>query len=176
MRYNIFNKAHLPLKTALITSCLSINKIINDSTISAIATLREVEEVLNIFTEQVAYESSHILPFVFDYEPSVWNNYVNEHNKAANEVIKLRLLIQSYSKQKKADDKINFLSLISESYNDFMLSNFNHMHDEEAVLNEILWRYYPDNVLKQIEEKMEIIPHLVKQTEHRAGFQMANAA
>jgi hypothetical protein len=36
--------------------------------------------------------------------------------------------------------------------------------------------YYPDNVLKQIEEKMEIMPHLVKQTEHRAGFQMANAA
>ena len=66
--------------------------------------------------------------------------------------------------------------LINESFNEFMLFNFNHMDDEEAVLNEILWRYYPDKVLLQTEEKMNILPHLVEHSAQRRDYQIATAA
>lgn len=175
MRYNIFNKAHLPLKTAMLSGCISISESI-EGKISASGALQKVEEVLDIFNEQVTYEALYVLPLIFEYEPSIWNNYTSEHNKATKLITNLKELVQLYYKQKKKADKLKILTLLGQSYNECMLFNFNHMDDEEAVLNEILWRYYPDSILIQIEENMDILPHLVKQTVERTGFQIATAA
>lgn len=49
------------------------------------------------------------------------------------------------------------------------------MDDEEAVLNEILWRYYNNTVIMQMETAMNILPVLMKQSQ-RKGLEMSNAA
>lgn len=175
MRYNIFNTAHLPLKRSLLAACISVSGCVENKTSSAEA-LRKVEEVLQVFNEQLTYETLYILPFVFEYEPSVWSNYTSEHNKAARLSKNLSGLVLLYNKQKKKDDKESILKMINESYTGFMLYNFNHMDDEEAVLNEILWRYYSDEVLKQTEEKTDILPHLVNRSKPAQTFTIANAA
>lgn len=50
------------------------------------------------------------------------------------------------------------------------------MDDEEAVLNEILWRYCNDTIIRQIENEMSVLPGLVKQHQKTAGLQIATAA
>ena len=174
MRYNIFNKAHLPLKRSLLNACISFDKY-KEEEISSGEVLQKAEEVLYIFNEQLTYESLHILPLIFEYEPSIWNNYTSEHNKAARIAKNLKELAKELQRQKRVEDKLKILELIIERFNEFILFNFNHMDDEEAVLNEILWRYYKDPVLVQIEERMDILPHLLKSSK-RTEFQIASAA
>ena len=176
MRYNIFNTVHLPLKNALITNCLGVSDLPNQSYASSARTLNNLEELLRVFNEQIDYEKLYVFPFIFDYEPSVWNNYITEHMRAASVANNLKNLIRTYCKANNAEDKTNLKKAIIRSYNEFVLFNFNHMDDEEAVLNEILWRYYPDEVLIQIEEKMEILPRLIGQSPQKTEFKVASAA
>jgi hypothetical protein len=122
------------------------------------------------------FEGLHILPLVFEYEPSVWNNYISEHNRISGICNNLESLIQSYYKQPKAKDKLDTVASISKSYNEFMMANFNHMNDEEAVLNEILWRYYRDQVLSQLEEKMDTLPDFIKPQPYQRKLRIATAA
>jgi hypothetical protein len=142
---------------------------------STTQTLKEVDEVLNLYNEQINYEALHIFPLIFEYEPSIWNNYTTEHNTISKLAEKIRSLIQSYNSQQGNNNKSKIKSSISASFNEFILANFNHMDDEEAVLNEILWRYYDDNILRKIEHTMNILPHLLKAGE-KTGFAIATAA
>ena len=175
MRYNIFNQAHRPLKLALLSTCISLSRNGDWDLSSALESIRKVEEALRVFNEQVKSEASCILPFIFEYEPSVWSMYTSEHHKAMNLCYNLKSLVHSFYKLKDADDKLTVMGLVSESFNEFVLFNYNHMNDEEAVLNEILWRYYNDSVIRQIDNEMSVLPGSIKpyQTE---GLQIATAA
>jgi hypothetical protein len=175
MRYNIFNKAHLPLKTALISGCIAITGAV-DGQAPATDALLKVGEALGVFNEQVGYEMLHVLPFVFEYEPSVSATYASEHEKTARIARRLRALLHAYGQKQAPGDKMATLQSILNEYNEFVLVNFNHMDDEEAVVNEILWRYYPDTLLLQLEEKIDILPHLQQQQQQKNRFQIATAA
>jgi len=174
MRYNIFNRAHLPLKTALLSGCISLSKIASDKSDGIKEILEIVEKVLNTYNEQISYEALHVLPLIFEYEPAISSNYTTEHNLIAMAARSLSESLQSYQAQQK--NHAHLLKDIVKRYNDFVLLNYNHMDDEEPVLNEILWRYYGDNVLKQTEEKMDILPHLVNKYPEKRGLHFATAA
>ncbi|GEO10810.1 hypothetical protein [Segetibacter aerophilus] len=176
MRYNIFNKAHFPLKTSLLSACVSIDKIATHGVTFAADAVEKVKNVLQAYNETIVFEGLHIFPLVFEYEPSVWNNYASEHNRMTRLANYLKSLIQSYYHQSKAKDKLDLIASISKSYNEFMMANFDHMNDEEAVLNEILWRYYRDQVLSQLEEKMHTLPDLIKTQSYERKLQIATAA
>jgi aspartate-semialdehyde dehydrogenase len=175
MRYNIFNKVHRPLKESLLSTCISLSRNGEWNISSALEAIRKVEEVLEICDEQVKYEAINILPFIFEYEPSVWNAYTSEHHKVMNLCRDIKSLVQSFYKLKGTENKFAVMELISEKFNEFMLLNYNHMDDEEAVLNEILWRYYTDAFIIEMENHLTIVTASVKQPKKK-GMQMANAA
>lgn len=175
MRYNIFNHVHRPLKESLLSTCISLSRNGDWNVSYASEAIRKTEEVLQICYEQVKYEAMNILPFIFEYEPSVWNMYTSEHYKMLNLSRNLESLVQSFYKLKGAENKSAVMKLISESFNEFMLLNYNHMDDEEAVLNEILWRYYNDAVIMQMENEMNVRAASIKHPQKKA-MQMANAA
>ncbi len=112
----------------------------------------------------------------FEYEPSVWITYTGEHHKAMNLSHNLENLIHSFYELKDAADRLTLMELISRSFNEFLLYNYNHMDDEEAVLNEILWRYYNDALITQIENEMYVQRDLVKQHKKIEELQIATAA
>ena len=176
MRYNVFNKVHRPLKLALLSACISLSNDGDWDLSSAAKTIRKVEEVLQVFNEQVKYENLHILPFIFEYEPSVWSMYTSEHHKAMNLSYNLENLVRSFYQLKDAEDRIGLMESISKSFNEFVLNNYNHMDDEEAVLNEILWRYYDDAFIRQIENEIYVQARLVKQHKKTERLQISNAA
>ena len=176
MRYNIFNQAHRPLKLALLSTCISLSKDGEWDLSTAAETIKKVEEALQVFNEQVKYESLHILPFIFDYEPSVWIMYTSEHHKAMNLSYNLENLIRSFHELKDTEGRLTLMESISKSFNEFVLNNYNHMDDEEAVLNEILWRYYNDAFIRQIENEIYVQPGLVKQHKKTERLQISIAA
>src|SRR5919107_5897255 len=96
MRYNIFNQVHRPLKLALISTCISLSRNGDWNLLAATEAIRKVEEVLQLFKEQVQNESLHIFPFIFEYEPSVWAMYSSEHHKGMNLVHQLETLVESF--------------------------------------------------------------------------------
>ena len=54
--------------------------------------------------------------------------------------------------------------------------NYNHMDDEEAVLNEILWRYYSDQFIMQMENELKTVINGPTKQSKKKALQMANAA
>jgi len=176
MRHNIFYTAHRPLKLALISTCISLDQQHANENTNSADVIKKISEVLYIFKEQIRNESTYILPIIFDYEPSIWNMYTAQHHKGMNQLRDLEDLISAF---KKAEDeqKAAMISLISGAYNEFMLFNFHHMDDEEEVINEILWRYYKDTYLLEVEAAFKTLHPAVKQQHATAALtQTATAA
>lgn len=174
MSYNIFNHAHLPLKTALISGCITLTGSEHEVP-SSEKCIRKIEEVLRVFYEQVKFETAQILPFIFEYEPSIWNTYTTEHHKGNNLACNLESLMLACDKAKDEKEKLALFKVLKEAYNTFVLFNFHHMDDEEPVLNEILWRYYPDSFMKEITEGINFHSSL-KYEPQREELEMAEAA
>jgi hypothetical protein len=86
----------------------------------------------------------------------------------------LKSLIHSFYKEKGVENRGAIISLIRESFNDFMLLNYNHMDDEEAVLNEILWRYYSDNAIMEMEKTLHVKQGSLRK--QKREMEMAEAA
>lgn len=174
MRHNIFNKTHLPLKSALISACIALTDAINQPD-GQEAAIQKVEKVLRVFKEQMLYETLHILPFIAEYEPSVSASYLTVHEELSIPAAGLQRLVRKYGLHQ-GGDQSTWLGSMIEAFNAFMMASFNHMDDEEAVLNEILWRYYRDYQLVQLEEQIEILPHLVQEKNGSEKIRIATAA
>jgi hypothetical protein len=150
MSYNIFNQAHLPLKLALISGCTFLDKNNNSDTTSASKSVTKIGEILQIFKNQIQHETLKILPLIFEYEPSIWAMYTSAHHKANNLCHHLEMLVQDFKQAVDTEEVFELTDMARKIYNEFVLYNFHHMDDEEPVLNEILWRYYKDDVIVQI--------------------------
>lgn len=162
------------MKLALLSTCISLSRNGDWDILSASESIGKVEEVLQVFSHQLKSEASCILPFIFEYEPSVWSLYTSEHHKAMNLSYNLENMIYSFHTLKNEDDKLMVMEMISENFNEFVLFNYNHMDDEEAVLNEILWRYYNDNFIGQIEYELKVLAGSIEN--YQKGLQIATAA
>lgn len=161
MRYNIYNQVHRPLKLAMLETSIELTKDGLSTTESRAKLVQNVSNVLSLFNQLVRYEYTYILPLVFDFEPSVWNTYTTEHQAAMNLGRKLEDQLSSLKRKRDEAAKASLLAAIRETYQTFMVFNLHHMSDEEEVLNEILWRYYSDNVLVEIEHGMKVLPMLM---------------
>ena len=138
MRYNIFNEVHRPLKLALLKTCINLSDKKPFDMREVTEALKKVDEVLAIFNEQVKFEDGTVLPLVFEYEPSIWDIYVRQHEKQMCLARKLDNLVNSFRTSKDEIAKWDIMILIDEAFNELILSGFNHMDDEEQILNKIL--------------------------------------
>jgi hypothetical protein len=157
MRYKMYNEVHRPLKLAMLQTSIEITAA---TTGNAEHHIKKIEEVIALFKELLQYEHSYLLPLVFEFEPAIWNMYTTEHQAAMNVCRKLEDAIVTFNHRTDEEKNQNSVRKVFESYDAFMTFNLHHMSDEEEVLNEILWRYYSDNVLVEIEHAMHILPQL----------------
>jgi hypothetical protein len=176
MRHNIFNQVHLPLKHALLTTCIYLCKEDCKSIAGAKLAVQKVQEIIPIFKEQLKYETNYVLPLVFVYEPSIWDAYTMQHQKAMNLLNDLEVLISSFKNAKDKKDQLFLMSSLHEAYDDFMMFNYHHMDEEEEVLNEILWRYYNDKVLTNAVEQFNEVPSVLHHYMPVTVLQKATAA
>jgi hypothetical protein len=164
MRYNIYNQVHRPLKLSMLKTSVEITAMptINNENTSEL--ISKIEEVMQLFKELVQFEHTYVLPLVFDFEPSIWNLYTTEHQAAMNLCRKVEDRISFYKNRTDENRKVAAMKSVTEAFEQFMTFNLQHMNEEEEVLNEILWRYYSDNVLMEIEHGMQVLSMSAQQS------------
>ena len=150
MRYNIFSEIHQPVKLALLSTCITLSKKNEWNFKKAEKSIRQVADVVNTFYTQLQIEEQHLLPLVFVYEPSVWDVFARQHRQLVAMADKLQQLIYSTKQTEDVIEKFTAMIEIDSIYNEFIMANYNHMDEEEEILNEILWQYYSDETLQSI--------------------------
>jgi len=149
MSYNIFNQVHLPLKLALLSGCTALSENNFPDFSSAAKAVSKVEQALATFHHQQKFETENLLPLIFEYEPSIWVMCISEHHKVNNLARDVENITRTYKRSEITSEKQELMARLVLSFNDFVLYNFNHMDNEEPILNEILWRYYDDKFIQQ---------------------------
>lgn len=153
-RYNMFNQIHKGLRVLLYDTAAMLGRTDFDNAEQYEAVAGRVKEVMDMFDNHAHHEDSFVLPMIEEYEPAVVEAFEQEHitdhslgQKLRGSIMALDLAVDSGAKKQLG------LSLMR-SFIEFMIFNLQHMHKEETVLNNILWRYYSDEELLETNKKI----------------------
>lgn len=117
-------------------------------------TARLLNEVLDLFDKHAATEDHWILPAIAQYEPSVTSLFAEEHVKDHELGEKLRSIIKGLQEAGSLKDQETWGAVLRPVFIEFMTFNLEHMAKEEDVLNRLLWRYFSDEELRDITQKI----------------------
>jgi hypothetical protein len=154
MRFNIFNQIHKGLRALLYDTALTLQQTYFNDPDEAEIALQKVTTVVNLFDAHAAHEDHFVLPAIQHYEPSLVDAFEQEHVEDHALSQKLRDLLTVYNYAIKPEVKIETGLLINRAFVEFMIFNLEHMAKEETVLNKVLWRYYSDDELRAINQRI----------------------
>lgn len=153
-RINIFNQIHKGLRAALYETALSLQQADFTSEQEAEESLNKVKEVIMLFDEHANKEDHYILPALAAYEPSVVDAFEKEHLTDIALAGKLSDTVDAFHSLLKAGERADAGKKINIDFVEFMVFNLNHMAKEEDIINNLLWRYYSDADLLQIQQRI----------------------
>jgi hypothetical protein len=165
-RYNIFNNVHKGLRGLLYETALLVQQTDFIKKEEAKIALEKITEVVELFEKHANTEDTLVLPSLAEYEPAVVNVFEEEHEKDHQLSTRLLDLVFVFTHSITDETKIETGKAINIAFVEFMVFNLNHMAKEESVLNKLLWRYYTDEQLHDITQK--VLSHLTP--EHIARF------
>ena len=150
-RYNTFNQIHKALRALLYDTAMCLQQTDFETAEECDAVIEKVLSVLELFEEHAHHEDNHILPAIFSFEPSVVDAFEQEHVTNLQLGRALQETIAEMYRTKRDTEKLRLGKQLTNTFIQFMIFNLNHMAKEEDVLNAILWRYYSDAEIRQIE-------------------------
>jgi hypothetical protein len=153
-RINIFNQIHKGLRAALYDVALHLQQADFTSEAESETALEKVKEVIMLFDEHAHKEDHFILPAIVQFEPSVVDAFEQEHVTDLELSGQLSSSVESFKTLLKAEDRALTGRNLSISFVEFLVFNLNHMAKEEDVINNILWRYYTDSEILQIQNRI----------------------
>jgi len=153
-RYNIFYQIHKGLREMLYNSASLLQQTDFSQLSQRDHTARQVNEVLDLFDKHAATEDHWILPAIAQYEPSVTSLFAEEHVKDHELGEKLRSIIKGLQEAASVQDQETWGAVLRPVFIEFMVFNLEHMAKEEDILNRLLWRYFSDDELKGITQKI----------------------
>lgn len=156
-RYNIFYQVHKGLRELLYNTASRLQQTDFTNAEETAVILKQTRLTIDLFDKHAATEDSMILPAIQQYEPSVSTVFSEEHVKDHELGEKLRSILKGLQESASQNDKNTWGVVLRPVFIEFMVFNLEHMAKEEEVLNRLLWRYYSDEELHAITEK--IITH-----------------
>jgi hypothetical protein len=84
------------------------------------------------------------------YEPALVEAFENEHEEDHRIGEQLVHLVQIFHAARGEEERMIAGSGVAKAFMDFMIFNLQHMSREEMLLNPILWAYYTDEQLLQM--------------------------
>ena len=153
-RYNIFNQVHKGLRELLYQTASHLQQTDFSTNQEREAILEQVNIVVDLFDKHAHTEDSFILPALTQYEPSVCNLFEEEHVQDHALGEKLRAILKGLENSTAVDDINTWGAVLRPVFVEFLVFNLNHMAKEEEVLNKLLWRYYSDEELHGITQKI----------------------
>jgi Hemerythrin HHE cation binding domain len=153
-RFNIFNQIHKALRAMLYDTSLTLQQTYFADADEAETAMEKVRQAVDIFDAHAGHEDHFVLPAIRQYEPSLVDAFELEHIKDHALSEKLRGLLTVYNHAIKTEVMIETGQAITRAFIDFMIFNLEHMANEETVLNKILWRYYSDEEIIAINQRI----------------------
>lgn len=153
-RYNIFNQIHKGLRGLLYETALAIQQTDFNNREEVKAITIQLTESIELFEKHADTEDQLVFPVLQEYEPSVLLVFEEEHDKdhALAQRIKELLFVLTHSVS--GETKLQTGRNIQKAFVEFMVFNLEHMEKEETVINKLLWRYYTDEQLYGITQKI----------------------
>jgi hypothetical protein len=150
-RYNTFNNIHKALRALLYDTALCLQQTDFGTKEECDAAIEKVVAVLDLFEAHAHQEDHHILPALFDFEPSVVDAFEQEHVTDSQLSQALYATIAEMYRTTAAAEKLRLGRRLTAGFIQFMIFNLNHMAKEEDVLNGLLWCYYTDAEIQAME-------------------------
>ncbi len=153
-RYNIFFPVHKGLRAALYQTSLSLQQTSFTNAEEAAKAAENIKTIVDIFESHAAKEDGYVLPAIAAYEPSVVAAFESEHEEdhQLGQSVENWLMALEYAVDPKARQTIG--EALTAAFVQFSVFNLKHMAKEEDIINKILWRYYSDEELHAITQKI----------------------
>src|SRR5829696_5368820 len=151
-RVNIFNQIHKGLRASLYNTAIHLQQ--TDFTVETEAdeALNKVKEVVMLFDEHAHKEDKFVLPAISQFEPSLVDSFEQEHVTDLALSAQLSSAVESFNTLLKAADRAKAGKKLNIDFVEFLAFNLKHMAREEDIINKILWRYYSDLEIIQIQQ------------------------
>jgi hypothetical protein len=153
-RFNIFNQIHKGLRAALYDTAIQLQQADFTSASESESALEKVREVVMLFDEHAHKEDKFVLPAILQYEPSVVDSFEQEHVADHALASQLSDAVKHLDSLLKAADREAAGRKLNVIFVEFVAFNLKHMAKEEDVINNILWRYYTDGEILQIQTRI----------------------
>jgi hypothetical protein len=153
-RINIFNQIHKGLRAALYHTATSLQQADFTAEAEAEEALSKIKEVVMLFDEHARKEDKFVLPAIVQFEPSVADAFEQEHLTDLALSGQLVAAVDGFESLLKAEDRAAAGRKINVQFAEFLVFNLKHMAREEDLLNQLLWRYYSDAEILQIQQRI----------------------
>jgi len=164
-RYNPFYMIHKGLRQMLYQTASRLLQTDFSQPQETNDLLSQVAEVLDLFDGHAHTEDNFVLPAVEVFEPSIVTLFEDEHVQDHALSNRMRALLNMFHHAVSSEEKNEMGSAIRLAFSEFLVFNLQHMAKEELVLNNLLWKYYSDEELHGITQK--IIAHIPQEKAHK---------
>lgn len=149
-RFNTFNMIHKALRALLYDTALALQQTSFGNEDEAKTALRKVETVIAQFEQHAHHEDNFVLPMIASYEPALVEEFEKEHVEDHRIGEHLVHLVNIFSAASGEEECMVAGSGVAKAFMDFMIFNLQHMAKEEMLLNPVLWAYYTDEQLMEM--------------------------
>jgi hypothetical protein len=153
-RFNIFNQIHKGLRAMLYELALQIQQTDFSEVEEAEALVKEVKQVVSFFAAHAEHEDRFILPAVARHNARIIEAFAHEHMEDGFLAGLLLESVQAWQAAADATGRVKAGSDLFYHFTEFTAFNLVHMNKEERFLNEVLWQYYTDAELYELERQI----------------------
>jgi hemerythrin-like domain-containing protein len=153
-RFNTFNMIHKALRALLYDTALTLQQTYFGNEEEAKTALRKVESVITQFEQHAHHEDNFVLPMITAYEPELVEEFEKEHVEDHRIGEQLVHLVNIFRAAQGEEERLVAGSGVAKAFMDFMVFNLQHMAKEESILNPVLWTYYSDEQLLQMNARI----------------------
>ena len=151
-RVNIFNQIHKGLRTALYDTAIFLQRTDFTNEREIEEAIERTREVLMLFDEHARKEDKYIFPAIQNFEPSLINSFEQDHEKNISLSASLEHALDAFHYLSNNQEKLEAGRKINSEFVAFMGFNLDHMAREEAMINQILWRFFDDAYILDIQK------------------------
>ena len=151
-RLNIFNQIHKGLRTALYETAMFLQRTDFTSASETEEAISSIKEVLMLFDEHARKEDKYVFPAIQPFEPSLVNAFGQEHEKDHALAVALEQSCDSFHYLEGTFEKLEAGKNLNRDFVAFMAFNLEHMAKEENMVNQVLWRYFDDAYIMDIQK------------------------
>lgn len=153
-RYDVFESVHKGLKALLYDTALLLQHADFSKEEPFEAVTEAIKEAVHLLEEHIQTEAKFIVPLILDFEPGIADQFIKDQQQALNLSAQLKNALSNFVSEQTLKSDNHAGKVLSCRYMEFMLFQINLMVKEEELLNKILWKYFSDKHIAQLQKEM----------------------